>query len=79
MQDTFYVRDLSGDESAVRGESDVLLRTQTSGVQVHVMVCPSTSSRRARSTVVTSPILPICRSSPSARASWSTRTSRSAT
>ena len=37
MQDTFYVRDLSGDESAVRGESDVLLRTQTSGVQVHAM------------------------------------------
>lgn len=37
MQDTFYVRDLSGEESAVRGESDVLLRTQTSGVQVHVM------------------------------------------
>ena len=37
MQDTFYVRDLSGDEAAVRGESDVLLRTQTSGVQVHAM------------------------------------------
>lgn len=37
MQDTFYVVDRSGDESAVRGESDVLLRTQTSGVQVHVM------------------------------------------
>lgn len=37
MQDTFYVRDLSGDQSAVRGESDVLLRTQTSGVQVHAM------------------------------------------
>ena len=37
MQDTFYVRDLSGDEAAVRGESDVLLRTQTSGVQVHVL------------------------------------------
>lgn len=37
MQDTFYVRDMSGDEAAVRGESDVLLRTQTSGVQVHVM------------------------------------------
>ena len=37
MQDTFYVRDLSGAEAAVRGESDVLLRTQTSGVQVHVM------------------------------------------
>mgnify|MGYP000100832649 CR=1 FL=1 len=37
MQDTFYVHDLSGDTSRVRGESDVLLRTQTSGVQVHVM------------------------------------------
>ena len=37
MQDTFYVVDRSGAESAVRGESDVLLRTQTSGVQVHVM------------------------------------------
>lgn len=37
MQDTFYIRDLSGEESAVAGESDVLLRTQTSGVQVHVM------------------------------------------
>ena len=36
MQDTFYVHDLSGDSSRVRGESDVLLRTQTSGVQVHV-------------------------------------------
>lgn len=37
MQDTFYVLDRSGDAAAVRGESDVLLRTQTSGVQVHVM------------------------------------------
>ena len=37
MQDTFYVRDLSGDAARVRGESDVLLRTQTSGVQVHTM------------------------------------------
>ena len=37
MQDTFYVHDLSGDTSRVRGESDVLLRTQTSGVQVHAM------------------------------------------
>ena len=33
MQDTFYVRDRSGDEAAVRGESGAL-RTQTSGVQV---------------------------------------------
>jgi phenylalanyl-tRNA synthetase alpha chain len=37
FQDTFYLRDLSGDVSAVQGESDVLLRTQTSGVQVHIM------------------------------------------
>lgn len=37
MQDTFYVRDMSGDTASVKGESDVLLRTQTSGVQVHVM------------------------------------------
>ncbi|MBQ9691341.1 MAG: phenylalanine--tRNA ligase subunit alpha [Eggerthellaceae bacterium] len=37
MQDTFYVVDRSGDTSRVRGESDVLLRSQTSGVQVHVM------------------------------------------
>ena len=37
MQDTFYVVDRSGDEASVRGESDVLLRTQTSGVQVHAM------------------------------------------
>ena len=37
LADTFYVHDLSGDTSRVRGESDVLLRTQTSGVQVHVM------------------------------------------
>lgn len=37
MQDTFYIKDRSGDIAAVRGESDVLLRTQTSGVQAHVM------------------------------------------
>lgn len=37
MQDTFYVKDLSGDAADVDGESDVLLRTQTSGVQVHFM------------------------------------------
>ena len=37
MQDTFYVVDRSGVHRAVKGESDVLLRTQTSGVQVHVM------------------------------------------
>ena len=37
MQDTFYVKDLSGDVADVDGESDVLLRTQTSGVQVHFM------------------------------------------
>ena len=37
MQDTFYVHDLSGDTSRVRGESDVLLRTQTSPMQIRVM------------------------------------------
>lgn len=37
MQDTFYIIDRSGDVSNVKGESDVLLRTQTSGVQVHFM------------------------------------------
>ncbi len=37
MQDTFYILDRSGEVSDVRGESDVLLRTQTSGTQVHVM------------------------------------------
>ena len=37
MQDTFYVLDRSGDASAVKGGSDVLLRTQTSGAQVHAM------------------------------------------
>lgn len=37
LADTFYVRDLSGDEAAITGESDVLLRTHTSPVQVRVM------------------------------------------
>jgi phenylalanyl-tRNA synthetase alpha chain len=37
LQDTFYVRDLSGDRAVVEGESDVLLRTHTSPTQVHVM------------------------------------------
>lgn len=37
MQDTFYCVDNTGDVANVRGESDVLLRTQTSGVQVHAM------------------------------------------
>jgi phenylalanyl-tRNA synthetase alpha chain len=37
LQDTFYVRDLSGDVSSVAGESDVQLRPHTSPVQVRVM------------------------------------------
>jgi phenylalanyl-tRNA synthetase alpha chain len=37
LADTFYVRDLSGAEAAVTGESDVLMRTHTSPVQVRVM------------------------------------------
>jgi phenylalanyl-tRNA synthetase alpha chain len=37
LADTFYVRDLSGDAAAIAGESDVLLRTHTSPVQVRTM------------------------------------------
>ena len=37
LQDTFYVRDLSGATSDIEGESDVLLRTHTSPVQVRTM------------------------------------------
>ncbi|MCR4869993.1 MAG: phenylalanine--tRNA ligase subunit alpha, partial [Atopobiaceae bacterium] len=55
-KDTFYMVDNApeGKESHVLGESDVLLRTQTSGVQVHVMenrkppiymICPGTVFR----------------------------------
>ena len=55
-KDTFYLVDRApeGKEHHVLGESDVLLRTQTSGVQVHVMehtkppiymICPGTVFR----------------------------------
>lgn len=55
-KDTFYVVDNQpeGKEAHVQGESDVLLRTQTSGVQAHVMeakeppiymICPGTVFR----------------------------------
>ncbi|MGI6756011.1 MAG: phenylalanine--tRNA ligase subunit alpha [Atopobiaceae bacterium] len=55
-KDTFYVEDRApeGKPHHVLGESDVLLRTQTSGVQVHVMeekkppiymICPGTVFR----------------------------------
>ena len=37
LADTFYVKDLSGEVATVAGESDVLLRTHTSPVQVRVM------------------------------------------
>ena len=37
QQDTFYVVDRSGEQAAVAGESDVVMRTQTSPVQVHAM------------------------------------------
>jgi len=37
MQDTLYIRDRSGDRAIIEGESDVMLRTQTSGVQVRTM------------------------------------------
>ena len=55
-RDTFYVLDRAdqGAHAHVRGESDILLRTQTSGVQVHTMeehkppiymICPGTVFR----------------------------------
>ncbi len=37
LQDTFYVHDLSGEQAFIKGESDVLLRTHTSPVQVRTM------------------------------------------
>jgi len=37
MQDTLFIRDRSGDRAAISNESDVMLRSQTSGVQVRVM------------------------------------------
>jgi phenylalanyl-tRNA synthetase alpha chain len=37
LADTFYMKDFSGDEAVVAGESDVLLRTHTSPVQVRYM------------------------------------------
>jgi phenylalanyl-tRNA synthetase alpha chain len=37
LQDTLYVEDLSGDRAVVEGESDVLLRTHTSPVQIRAM------------------------------------------
>ena len=37
LQDSFYVVDATGAETNVKGESDVLLRTQTSGTQIHAM------------------------------------------
>ncbi|WP_028263339.1 phenylalanine--tRNA ligase subunit alpha [Atopobium fossor] len=55
-RDTFYVQDRTdhNKHNHVRGESDILLRTQTSGVQVHTMeeqkppiymICPGTVFR----------------------------------
>lgn len=81
MQDTFYVRDLSGDTTNVKGESDVLLRTQTSGVQVHAMedqelpiyiIAPGKVYRRDVADPRT------FRSSTRSKGSWSIRASRSA-
>ena len=66
-QDTFYVEDLSGDVAAVAGESDVMLRTHTSPVQVRVM---EAQKPRIRAT---------CRSSHRSRVWSSTAASRSAT
>ncbi len=82
LADTFYVVDRSGDEAAVRGESKVLLRTQTSGVQVHVMEQqkpPIYIIAPARCTAAMWPTRPTCPSSRRSRAWWWTRASRSAT
>ena len=37
LQDSFYVVDATGAKTNVKGESNVLLRTQTSGTQIHAM------------------------------------------
>ena len=37
LQDSFYIKDATGAETNVKGESNVLLRTQTSGTQIHAM------------------------------------------
>lgn len=37
LADTYYVHDRSGAQTGVKGETNVVLRTQTSGVQIHVM------------------------------------------
>ncbi|MDR2956707.1 MAG: phenylalanine--tRNA ligase subunit alpha [Coriobacteriales bacterium] len=37
LQDTLYIRDRSGSHSTIASESEVMLRTQTSGVQVRTM------------------------------------------
>lgn len=86
-RDTFYVVDnnpgsVAHPEAHAHGESDVLLRTQTSGVQIHTMesqkppiymICP------APSTVPTRPTPATCRSSTRSRAWSSTRASPLAT
>ncbi len=86
-RDTFYVQDnnpgsLDHSEVHANGESDILLRTQTSGVQAHTMenhqppiymICPGTVF------VPTPPTPATCRSSTRSRAWSSTRESPSAT
>ena len=79
MQDTFYVHDLSGDTSRVRGESDVLLRTQTSGVQVHVMEDWDLPIYMIAPGKAMWPTRRICRSSTRSRGSWWIAASPSAT
>ena len=86
-RDTFYVEDnapgtAAHPEEHAHGESDVLLRTQTSGVQVHTMETqepPIYMIARAACTVPTRPTPATCPSSTRSRASLSTAASRSAT
>ena len=82
-RDTFYVVDnnpgsVAHPEAHAHGESDVLLRTQTSGVQIHTMESqrpPIYMICRAPSIVPTRPTPATCRSSTRSRAWSSTRAS----
>ena len=82
-RDTFYVVDnnpgsVAHPEAHAHGESDVLLRTQTSGVQIHTMESqkpPIYMICRAPSIVPTRPTPATCRSSTRSKAWSSTRVS----
>ena len=86
-RDTFYVKDnapgtAAHPEEHAHGESDVLLRTQTSGVQVHTMETQEPPIYMIARAVCIAPIRPMpatCPSSIRSRASLWIRASLSAT